>query len=79
MNLSGDTAVKPLLLTTTFALLAAGGRADAATATASIGVTILGTGGADPAARRPRGPSSTMRSFYVHANGTIYSYRWQGL
>jgi hypothetical protein len=50
VNPGGDTAVKPLLLAAMSVLLAAGGRADAATATASIGVTILGTGGADPAA-----------------------------
>jgi len=50
MNPGGDTAVKSLLVAAVSVLLAAGGRADAATATASIGVTILGTGGADPAA-----------------------------
>ncbi|HVO51439.1 MAG TPA: DUF4402 domain-containing protein [Thermoanaerobaculia bacterium] len=42
--------MKSLLVAAVSVLLAAGGRADAATATASIGVTILGTGGADPAA-----------------------------
>ena len=40
--------MKSLLLAAIAVLLASGGRADAATATASIGVTILGTGGADP-------------------------------
>lgn len=42
--------MKKLLLAATFAILAMGTRMDAASATASIGVTILGTGGADPAA-----------------------------
>jgi hypothetical protein len=41
--------MKPLLAAATFAILAATARTDAATATASIGVTILGTGGSDPA------------------------------
>jgi hypothetical protein len=42
--------MKLLLLASTLAILAAGTRADAASATASIGVTVLGTGGTDPAA-----------------------------
>lgn len=42
--------MKPTLLAAALALLATGASLDAATATASIGVTILGTGGTDPAA-----------------------------
>lgn len=42
--------MKNLLFASTLVILAASARADAATATASIGVTILGTGGSDPAA-----------------------------
>jgi hypothetical protein len=41
--------MKNLLLAATLAILAVSARVDAASATASIGVTILGTGGADPA------------------------------
>jgi len=42
--------MKPTLLAAALALLATGARVDAATATASIGVTILGAGGTNPAA-----------------------------
>ena len=42
--------MKNLLLSTFLVILAASARVDAATATASIGVTVLGTGGSDPAA-----------------------------
>lgn len=42
--------MKKLLLVAILAVLAVSSRMDAASATASIGVTILGTGGADPAA-----------------------------
>jgi hypothetical protein len=42
--------MKKLLLAATLAVLAVSTRMDATSATASIGVTILGTGGADPAA-----------------------------
>src|SRR5258706_1793814 len=41
--------MNPFLAAATLAILAATARIDAATATASIGVTILGTGGSDPA------------------------------
>lgn len=42
--------MKDLLLAATLAILAASARVDAATATASIGVTILAPGGSDPTA-----------------------------
>ena len=42
--------MKNLLLSTFLVILAASARVDAATATATIGVTVLGAGGSDPAA-----------------------------
>jgi len=50
MTQSGDAAVKTLLLAATLAILAANAPLDAASVTASIGVTVLGPGGTDPAA-----------------------------
>jgi hypothetical protein len=42
--------MKLILLAAALTILASSARADAASATASIGVTILGTGGSDPSA-----------------------------
>ena len=50
MTSGGDAAMKTYLLAATLAILASSARVNAASATASIGVTILGTGGTDPAA-----------------------------
>jgi hypothetical protein len=61
--------MKTFLLAATLAILATNAPVDAASATASIGVTILGTGGADPASSAVT--LSAARSFVDDGHGAV--------
>jgi hypothetical protein len=61
--------MKTFLLAVTLAILATNAPVDAASATASIGVTILGTGGADPASSAVT--LSAARSFVDDGHGAV--------
>ena len=61
--------MKTFLRAATLAILATNAPVDAASATASIGVTILGTGGADPASSAVM--LSAARSFVDDGHGAV--------